>query len=129
MTPKSIFILNGVIAAGYGIALLAAAGPILDIYGISPTPEATFMGRWFGLGLLANGLITLLARDIADSDAGRAIALALLTTYGFGVVLALWGTLLGPFNLLGWIAVALNVLLGSAFAFVRFRRSGPQSLR
>jgi hypothetical protein len=129
VTPRRIFILNGVIAAGYGIALVVAAGPILDVYGISPTPEAMFMGRWFGLGLLANGLITLLTRDFADGEVGRAIALALMTTYGFGIVLALSGTLLGPFNLFGWIAVALNVVLGSAFAFVRFRPSGPPTSR
>lgn len=48
---------------------------------------------------------------------GRAVARALAVTYGIGVVLALWGTLFGPFNALGWIAVALNLLLGSGFAY------------
>jgi hypothetical protein len=36
------------------------------------------------------------------------------------VVLAVWGTLSGPFNALGWIAVALNLLLGSGFAYTQF---------
>ena len=36
---------------------------------------------------------------------------------GIGVVLALWGTLFGPFNALGWIAVGLNLFLGSGFAW------------
>jgi hypothetical protein len=122
MTLKRLFVLNGVIAGGYGIALLVAAGPILDVYGITPNPEGTYMARWFGLGLLAIGLSTWLARDAADSAGGEAVARALAVTYGIGVVLALWGTLFGPFNALGWIAVGLNLLLGSGFAWSQLIR-------
>jgi hypothetical protein len=119
MTGKRLFLLNAVIAAGYGIALLVATGPILDFYGITPNPEGTYMARWFGLGLLSIGLTTWLAREAADSAGGQAIARALTVTYGVGIVLALWGTLFGPFNALGWIAVGLNLLLGSGFAYVQ----------
>jgi hypothetical protein len=123
MTRKRLFVLNGAVAAGYGIALLLATDPILDLYGITPNPEGSYMARWFGVGLLAIGLITWLARDAAEDAAGRAIARALTVTYGIGVVLALWGTLFGPFNALGWIAVGLNLLLGSGFAWFQFHQS------
>jgi hypothetical protein len=116
MTFKRPFVLNAAIAAGYGIALLVATDPILDVYGITPNPEGVFMARWFGVELFAIGLTTWLARDAAETAAGRAIARALAVGYGIGVVLALWGTLFGPFNALGWIAVGLNLLLGSGFA-------------
>jgi hypothetical protein len=119
MTLRRLFALNGVIAAGYGTALLVAAHPVLDVYGISPNPEAVYMARWFGLDLLAIGLTTWLARNAAESAGGQAIARALTITYGIGVPLALWGTLFGPFNALGWIAVGLNLLLGSAFAYLQ----------
>ena len=82
------------------------------------------MARWFGVGLLANGLTTLLARNAAESEAGRAIGAALTVSYGAGVLLALWGTLTGEFNALGWIAVALNLLLGLGFWSFRFRNPG-----
>jgi hypothetical protein len=119
MTPRRLFVLNGAVAAGYGAALLLATGPILDVYGISPNPEGVYMARWFGVGLLAIGLTTWLARDAADSAGGLAIARALTVSYGIGVVLALWGTLAGPFNALGWIAVGLNLLLGAGFAYLQ----------
>jgi hypothetical protein len=96
MTGKRLFLLNAVIAGGYGVALLVAAGPILELYGITPNPEGVYMARWFGLELLAIGLVTWLARDTAESAGGRAIAQALAVGYGIGVVLALWGTLIGP---------------------------------
>jgi hypothetical protein len=116
MTLKRLFMLNGAIAGGYGIALLLATDPILDVYGITPNPEGVFMARWFGVELFAIGLTTWLARDAAESPGGQAIARALAVGYGIGVVLALWGTLSGPFNALGWIAVGLNLFLGSGFA-------------
>ena len=122
MTGKRLFTLNGVIAGGYGVALLLAAGPILDVYGITPNPEGVYMARWFGLVLLGIGLMTWLARDAAASAGGRAIARALAVTYAIGVVLALWGTLVGPFNALGWIAVGLNLGLGSGFAWYQLNK-------
>jgi hypothetical protein len=126
MTGKRLFLLNAVIAGGYGVALLVATDPILDLYGIIPSPEGVYMARWFGLELLAIGLTTWLARDAAGSAGGRAIARALAVGYGIGVVLALWGTLFGPFNALGWIAVGLNLLLGSGFAW--FLYSKPRTI-
>jgi hypothetical protein len=44
------------------------------------------MARWFGVGLLAVGLTTWLARDPADSAGGLAIARAFTVSYGIGVV-------------------------------------------
>jgi hypothetical protein len=122
MTRKRLFVLNAVIAAGYGIALLVATHPILDLYGITPNPEGVYMARWFGVELLAIGLVTWLARNATASAAGQAVARALTAGYGIGVLLALWGTLVGPFNALGWIAVALNLLLGSGFAYTQLSK-------
>ena len=56
--------------------------------------------------------------DEAASPAGRAIARALTLSYGVGVLLAVWGTLAGPFNALGWIAVAFNLVLSVAFGYL-----------
>jgi hypothetical protein len=118
MTPRRLFVLNAVIAGFYGIALLAVTEPILDIYGVDANDDGVYMARWFGLGLIASGLITWLTREAADTPTGRAIGRALSVTYGIGVLLALWGTIFGPFNALGLVAVTLNLLLGSAFAWL-----------
>jgi hypothetical protein len=127
MTPKRLFVLNAAIAGFYGVALLVFTDPILDIYGIDANPDGVYMARWFGLGLIATGLTTWLARDAADSPGGRAVGRALAITYGIGVILALWGILSGPFNALGWVAVALNLLLGSSFAWLEFMQPRTSS--
>jgi hypothetical protein len=122
MTLKRLFMLNGVIAIGYAVAFFVATAPLLAVYGITANPEGTFMARWFGVGLLGIGLTTWLARNAAESAAGRAIVLALAVTYGVGFALALWGTLFGPFNLLGMVAVGFNLLLGLGFGYFHLRR-------
>lgn len=120
MTPRRLFVLNAVIAGFYGIALLAVTDPILDVYGIDANNDGVYMARWFGLGLIASGLTTWLTRDAADTPTGRAIGRALGITYGIGVLLVLWGTIFGPFNVLGLVAVTLNLLLGTGFAWLGF---------
>jgi hypothetical protein len=127
MKLKTLFVLNAAIAVGYALAFFLATGPLLAIYGITPSPEGVFMARWFGVGLLAIGLITWLARDVAESDAGRSVVRALTLTYGVGVLLALWGTLAGPFNQLGWIAVGFNLLLGLGFGYFHLNAPKPRS--
>jgi hypothetical protein len=128
MRAKTIFMLNAVIAAGYGIAFLVAANPLLAVYGIAPNQESVYMARWFGVGLLAIGLTTWFTRHEAESTAGRAISRALVSSYGVGVVLAVWGTLFGPFNTLGWIAVGFNLVLGMAFGYLAFLRLTPSRM-
>jgi hypothetical protein len=119
---KSIFILNAVLAAGFGIAFLVAANPLLAVYGIAHNPESVYMAHWFGVGLLAIGLTTWFVRDEAESTTGRAISRALVYAFGVGVVLAGRGTLFGPFNALGWIAVGFNLALGVGFGYLAFTR-------
>jgi hypothetical protein len=41
MTRKRLFVLNAAITAGYGIALLVAANPILDCTASPPPPKGS----------------------------------------------------------------------------------------
>ena len=126
---KSLFIINSAISVGYALAFLVAAGPLLAVYGIAPNPEGTFMARWFGVGLLAIGLTTWFARSAPDPAAGRAIVRALAISYGVGIVLATWGSPLGPFSQLGWIVVGFNLLLGAAFTYSSVKASAHGTAR
>jgi hypothetical protein len=56
MTLKGLFLLNGVIGGGYGIALLVAADPILDLYGITPIPKGSTWPAGSGWNCLASAL-------------------------------------------------------------------------
>lgn len=71
------------------------------------------------LGPIATGLTTWLTRDAANAPTGRERP-GLAIKYGIGVVLAMWGTVFGPFNPPGVVAIGLNLLLGAGFAWLGF---------
>jgi hypothetical protein len=47
--------INGVIAVGYGVALLVATDPILELYGITPIPQGPTWPAGSGRGCWALG--------------------------------------------------------------------------
>jgi hypothetical protein len=109
------------------LALLVFRDPILDIYGVDANPHGVYMAAG-SAGLIATGLTTGwrgMRRILREGE--RSAGPWLAFTYGVGVILALWGTLSGPFNALGWVAVGLNLFLGSSFAWREFIRPRTSS--
>jgi hypothetical protein len=75
-----------------------------------------------GAALLSFGLLTWAARNASDSEARRAILLALVIGYAAGFVLALIAQIRGVGNVFGWSIVATYLLLALAFGYFRFVR-------
>ena len=78
------------------------------------------MGQYFGSALIAIGLLTGFARNVTDSEAQRAIILAMLISHVIGIIVSVLGTVSGPMNVVGWSAVAIYVLLALGFAYFQF---------
>jgi hypothetical protein len=65
-------------------------------------------------------VLTWAARNATDSDAGRAILLALCVADAIGFAVALVGQLGGVVNTLGWSTVAIYLVLALGFGYFRF---------
>ncbi len=78
------------------------------------------MGQLFGAALIAIGLISWHSRNAADSDARRAIILAIFIADGIGFVIALIGQLNDVVGSLGWLTVAIYFLLSLGFGYFQF---------
>jgi hypothetical protein len=122
MKFRTLLIINAVIALGYGLSSLLVPATLLSIYGISEGPAVILMSRFFGVALLAIGVLTLLARDITSADARRAIIIALLISDAVGVLVAAQGTLSGVMSVVGWSAFGLYLLLGLGYAYLLFAK-------
>ena len=81
------------------------------------------MTRFFGVSLLAIGLLSWLARNTTDAVARRAIMAAFLVSDAAGVIVATAGTLSGAMSSLGWSVVAIYLAL--ALGFVYFEIAKP----
>ncbi len=120
MRFRTLLIINAVIALGYAIGVLVLPETILSIHGITQGSAEVLMARFFGVTLLAIGLLTWLARDVTAADTLRAIAIALLISDIVGATVSAQGTLSGVMSAVGWSAFALYVLLGLGYAYILF---------
>jgi hypothetical protein len=111
---------NAVIAGVFGIAFVAVPGRALANYGVTVDAQFALVAQLFGAALLGYAILTWSVRGAADSDALRAIVLALFLADAIAFVIALIGQLGGVVNSLGWSTVAIYLLLALGFGYFRF---------
>jgi len=120
MKLSTFFILRGIVALGYALTLLAIPGTMLSLYGITPDPGVNLMTLFLGVELVAVGLICLSARNFSDMSVVRAILTSMLIAEAIGVVVAIYGTLSGIFNPLGWTIVLIYGLFSLGYIYYLF---------
>jgi hypothetical protein len=114
MRFSTLLTIAGTLAILFALAFLLAPGPTLAQYGAPPDPAAVLMSRFFGVALLHLGLLLILARQVEDPLARRAVALAGVVGSLAGLLVALWAVLGHLVNALGWstVVIYLGLLLG-----------------
>jgi len=85
------------------------------------------VAQLFGAALLAFAVLTWTAREAPDSDARRAILLAMFVGDCIGCVVALIGQFRGVMNALGWSTVVIYLLLAIGFGYFCFAQ--PKATR
>jgi uncharacterized membrane protein YfcA len=123
MRLNTLLTIAAVIAAVFGIGFVIASGPLLSIYGITLDKAGTVVAQLFGALLIGIALLNWLARNVTDPEAQRAIVLGNLAGDVIGFVVILLGQLAGIANTLGWINVAIYLLLTLGFAYIQFMAS------
>jgi hypothetical protein len=126
MKFKTIFIIHAIVPLAYGICFELVPAIVLSIYGVTQGPDEILMGRYFGVALIAIGLVCWLSRDITDAKARRAIILALLVSNIIGAIVSVQGTLSGVMSAVGWSAVGIYVLLTLGVAYLLMRPGSPE---
>jgi hypothetical protein len=127
MTLATLLSINAIVALAYALGLLLVPATLLKVYGITSGPGERLMAQFFGVALLAVGLLTWFSRNVVDPSAQRAFILALLISQAVGLVVALLGTLSGVMNVVGWSAVAIYLLLALGYAYFQFTKSASPS--
>jgi hypothetical protein len=127
MTFKLVCIVNSVLAFGFGIAFVVAAEPTMAMYAIEGAPGLTPGGlltaNLLGAAFIGFGVVSLQARDAADSVARRAIALGFVVGNVVGAVMTIFGITSGAANALGWSTVAIYALLAAGFGITGLAKS------
>ncbi len=122
MKLRTLFAINAVIAAVFGVSFVAAPARLLAQYGLTVDAGFALVAQLFGAALIGYAILTWLVRASGDSDARRAIVLALFISDGVAFVLALMAQLRGLVNSLGWSTVAIYLLLALGFGYFQFTK-------
>ncbi len=122
MKLNTLMVINAIVAAVFGIAFVLLPAQVIQLYGITVDAPLKYVGQLFGASLVGFAFLTWSARNATDSDARRAIVLALFVSNGVGFIVALIGQLAGVVNSLGWSTVAIYLLLALGFGYFQFTR-------
>ena len=122
MKLGNLFAVNSVIAGLFGLAFVFAPAQLLARYGLAVDAGFGLVAQLFGAALIGYAILTWLVRKAGDSEARRAIVLALFISDGVAFVLALMAQLKGHVNSLGWSTVAIYLLLALGFAYFQFAK-------
>jgi hypothetical protein len=122
MKLSTLFTLNAIIASAFGIGFILLPATTLTIYGVDPNPSINLMGQFFGVELIAVGLLCWFVKGDSDTAVIPKIMLALLIADIAGLIVSLMGTLSGIFNALGWSAVLIYLGLVAGYAYFWLRR-------
>lgn len=120
MKLKTLMTINAIVAIVFGVAFVIVPTQAYSLYDITADEQLIYMGQLFGAALIGFALLTWMARNATDSDARKAIVLALFISNGIGFVVALIGQLGNVVNAFGWSTVAIYLLLALGFGYFQF---------
>jgi hypothetical protein len=119
MKISTFFVLKAIVCFLFGIGSAIIPTIMWPIYGVTLDPSGILMARFLGALLIGIGLILWLSRN-SDWNVLKSITLSLCIADTIGFVVALVGQLAGIMNALGWIIVAIWLLLALGLGYYRF---------
>jgi hypothetical protein len=108
-----------IVAFVYALGLILLPTTLLSIYGFGASAADRLLSQFFGVELLAVGLITWLARDFTGESVRPVITGSLIADV-VGAVVSIVGTLAGVMSSAGWSAVLIYVVFALGFAYFQF---------
>ncbi len=126
MKLSTLMIINAVVTAVFGVSFVLVPGQIASIYGVESSAILKYVGQLLGTAMVGFAVLTWSARNAADSQARRAIVLALFIGNAVGFVVALIGQLNNVVGALGWSSVAIYLLLTIGFGYFQFAKSARE---
>jgi hypothetical protein len=127
MNIKTLMIINAIVAVVFGIAFILVPAQMSSLYGVTADEPQKYIGQLFGAALIGFAILTWSARNAADSDARKAIVLALFIGDGIGFIIALIAQLGNVVNEVGWSTVAIYLILALWWGYFQFSKPAPTS--
>jgi NAD/NADP transhydrogenase beta subunit len=114
-------IIKALITVVFGIGFVLLPKAVMSLYGVTLEPAGAMMTQFFGATFILISIVLWLARNAPYSEVTlQALLLAIVIGDAIGFIVALMAQLSGVPNALGWLNVALWLLLALGFGYFRF---------
>jgi len=102
MRLNTVLILDAIFSLLNAIGALFLPAKILSIYGVTQVPGTELMAQYAAIGSVVISLLAFYASKIENSEAKKAIILALFVSGVIGVIISVLGTANNIMNSSGW---------------------------
>ena len=120
MNSKTVLLVKALISVVLALLLLFLPSTFGGWFGLPSQDVGNLMARFFGVALLGIGLICYVSSSATASALRKNVILSLFITDTIGFILALIAQLQGAFNGLGWLIVALWLILALLLGYSYF---------
>jgi len=117
MSFKNLMVIKALVCLGFGILLLAIPDKLLSIFGATLGDGGMFTAREYGASLFGNLFLCWFAQNAGESDARRAIILALFVYDLIAFVMTAITVISGVLNPLGWSIVLIYLFFTLGFGY------------
>ncbi len=117
---KALLLVKAVICFAFGLGMITVPGPVMAVYGVALDFPGEMITRWFAALLLGIGVLCLSTRAMTVSKDQKGVLLSLFVADTLGFVVALVAQINGMMNALGWVDVAIWLVLALFLGYFRF---------
>ena len=123
MKQQTLYLMNTIVSLGFALCFFLLSSFLLGLFGMENTSDARTLGQLIAVELVVGGVTTLLARDVTDAKATRAINTGNFAAGVIGTLVALLATLSGTMGAFGYVVTAVYLFVAVAFGYLLFRKS------
>jgi hypothetical protein len=117
MTLKNWMSAKAVICVLFGLGFVFIPETLASFYGMSINDSGVLMARFFGQAFILLGVLLWLARNTSEQATQRAFSISVFIGDIVGFVIAIMAQISGVVNALGWLSVALYLVLALGFGY------------
>jgi hypothetical protein len=110
-------VIKAMVCLAFGILLLAVPDKLLSIFGATLSDGGMFTAREYGSSLFGNLFLCWFARNAGESDARKAIILALFVYDLIAFIMTVITIISGVLNPLGWLIVFVYLFFTVGFGY------------
>lgn len=117
MSFKNLMVIKALVCLTFGILMLAVPYQLLSVFGASLSDGGMFTAREYGAALFGNLFLCWFAKNAEESDARKAIIIALFVYDLIGFVATVITVVAGVLNPLGWFIVFIYLFFTIGFGY------------